>query len=77
MGNADSLIDNWAEEAMGDLGSKGWRDIDTNSLLLIIYAAQKADGRKHAQKITKPFWWLLAVISPGVLWYISSGFLGI
>ena len=77
MNIVDGLIDKWSEEAIGDLGEKGWRDIDPNSLLLIIYAVQKAESKRCSQRITKPFWWLLAVISPGVLWYIISGIMGI
>lgn len=74
---SDGLIDKWSEEAIGDLGEKGWRDIDPNSLLLIIYAVQKTESRKRARMITKPFWWLLSIISPGVLWYVISGIISI
>jgi len=79
MGNtiADGLIDRWAEDAANDLGSKGWRDVDGNCMLLIIYAAQKAEGRKQAHRMTKPFWWLLGVVAPGVIWYVVSGMVGL
>lgn len=70
---SDGLIDKWAGEAMNDLGEKGWRDVDGNGMMLVIYAMQKSENKKQAARITKPFWWLLAAICPGVLWYIISG----
>jgi len=73
----NGLIDKWAEDAMSELGEKSWRDVDTNSLLLIVYSLQKAEGKKTVSKITKPFWWLLTIIAPGVLWYIISGIIGL
>lgn len=74
---SDGLIDKWSEEAIGDLGEKGWRDVDTNSLLLIIFAAQKAESKRHTKLITRPFWWLLGVVVPGVLWYLISGMMNL
>lgn len=74
---ADGLIDKWAEEAAGDLGERGWREVDTNCMLLVVYAAQKTESRKQTHRMLKPFWWLLGVVAPGVLWYIISGVMGI
>jgi len=73
----DGVIDRWADQAVDDLGDKGWKEVDTNSLLLVVYAVQKAEGRKNVSRVTKPFWWLLAVVAPGVIWYIVSGKLGL
>lgn len=72
MNISDGLIDNWAEEAIADLGEKGWRDIDPNSMLLIIYAVQKAREKKLVGKITKPIWWLLTTVAVAVLLLIIT-----
>lgn len=72
MNISDGIIDRWAEEAARDLGEKGWRDIDTNSMLLIIYGVQKAREKKLVSKITKPIWWLLGAVGTGVLYFIVS-----
>lgn len=74
---ANGLIDRWAQDAASDLGEKSWREVEANCMMLIVYAAQKAESRKQAHRITKPFWCLLGVIVPGVLWYIISGVIGL
>lgn len=68
----DGIIDNWAEQAMEDLGEKTWREVDTNSLLLIIYAIQKAREKKVVQTITKPIWWLLTTVAVAALLLIIT-----
>ena len=73
----DGIIDKWADEALEDLGDKGWREIDPNSMMLIIYNIQKTRDGRLVKKITKPIWWLLAVIGSGVVWLIVSGLIGI
>ncbi len=73
---SDGLIDKWAEEAMADLGEQGWRDIDPNSMSLIIYAAQRNGEKKLIQKITRPLWWLLSILGAGIIWWIISSFIG-
>jgi len=70
MNISDGIIDRWAEQAMEDLGEKTWREVDTNSMILIIYAVQKSRDRKIVRKITKPIWWLLATVAAGVLYFI-------
>ena len=77
MNISDGLIDNWAEEAISDLGEKGWRDLDPNSMMLIIYAVQKSRDTKIVQKITKPIWWLLTVVGTATIWLILSGIFGL
>jgi len=77
MNISDGLIDRWADEAIQDLGDKGWREIGPNAMMLIIYAAQRNRDKKLVSKITKPFWWLLGTIGTGVIWIIMSSFLGL
>lgn len=74
---SDGLIDKWAEEAMDDLSAKGWRDIDPNSMMLIIYRVQRGRDRKLVSKITRPMWWLLGAVGAGVIWWIMSSLIGI
>lgn len=74
---SDGLIDKWAEEAMADLGEQGWRDIDPNSMSLIIYAVQRNGEKRLTQKITRPLWWLLSILGAGIIWWIISSFLGV
>lgn len=73
---SDGIIDSWAKQAMEDMGTKSWRDIDTNSLLLIIYAVQKAAYKKFTRQVTKPLWWLLATVVGGVIYMIIEGRFG-
>lgn len=73
---SDGIIEKWAEEAMADLGEQGWRDIDPNSMSLIIYAVQRNGEKRLVQKITKPLWWLLSILGAGIIWWIISGFVG-
>lgn len=77
MNISDGLLDKWAEEAMADLGEKGWRDIDSNSMMLIIYAVQKNRDKKIVQKISTPLWWLLGAIGTGIIWFIISSLPGV
>ena len=72
MNFTDGIIDKWAEEAVEDLGEKGWRDIDPNSMQLIIYSTQKESFRKLVQKITTPIWWLLGAVGTGIVWLIIN-----
>jgi len=74
---ANGLIDKWAQDAASDLGEKSWREVEANCMMLIVYAAQKAEGRQRAHRITRPFWYMLGIITPGVLWYIISGVIGL
>lgn len=73
----DGLIDKWAEEAMDDLGKKGWREIDPNSMMLIIFAVNKTRDKNLVKKITKPIWWLFGAIGTGVIWWVVSSLLGV
>lgn len=73
----DGLIDRWAEEAIADLGDKGWRDIDPNSMILIIYAVQKSRDKKLVYQVTRPIWWLLGVIGTLGIWWMINGIIGI
>jgi len=77
MSYSDSIIDEWAKQAMDDMGTKSWRDIDTNSLLLIIYAVNKARENKVVKQITHPLWWLLAVVVGGAIWLGFKSFVGL
>lgn len=77
MNIGDGLIDKWADEAMEDLGEKGWRDIDPNSMLLIIYAVQKSRENRVIKKVTRPMWWLLGVVGAGILWYMIASLFGV
>lgn len=70
----DGIIDTWAEQAMEDTGEKSWREIDTNSMLLIIYSVQKAREKKLVSKITTPIWWLLSTVAVAALLLILSRF---
>lgn len=74
---SDGLLDSWAKDAMDDLGEKGWRDIDPNSMSLIIYAVQRNRENKLVKKITRPVWWLLGVVGAGVVWFIISKVMGL
>lgn len=74
---SDGIIDRWADEAIDDLGEKGWRDIDANSMILITYAAQRSQIRKLISKITTPLWWLLVTVGGGVIWWIIGGIINI
>lgn len=69
---SDGLLDSWAQDAMDDLGEKGWRDIDPNSMMLIIYSVQRNAQSGLVKKITKPVWWLLGAVGTGVIWWIIS-----
>lgn len=71
-GISDGLIDRWADEAVDDLGKKGWREISPNALMLIIYAAQKSSHKKMAEKITRPLWWVFGAMGTGIAWAIVS-----
>lgn len=73
MNDIDGIIDKWADDAVRELGERSWREVQPNCMMLIVYAAQKADSRKRERKITKPFWWLLGVLGPAVLWYLVTG----
>lgn len=73
---SDGILDRWADEAITDLGERGWRDIDPNSMALIIYTVQRNREKRLVQKITRPIWWLLLTIGAGLVWWIISGFLG-
>ena len=70
MNISDGIIDKWAAQAMEDMGEQSWRDLDPNSMMLIIYSVQKSRDRKIVRKITKPIWWLLATVAAGVLYFI-------
>ena len=70
---SDGLIDRWADEAIDDLGEKGWRDIDPNSMMLIIHSVQRNQQRKLIKKITAPLWYLLGTVGAGVIWLVISG----
>ncbi|MBA7478569.1 hypothetical protein ES707_13996 [subsurface metagenome] len=74
---SDGIIDRWAEEAVDDLGEKGWREIESNSMILITYAAQRSQQGKLTKKITTPLWWLLGTVGTGVVWFIISGVVNI
>jgi len=74
---SDGIIDRWADEAIDDLGEKGWREIEPNSMILITYAAQRSQQRKLTKKITTPLWSLLGTVGTGVLWWIISGIINI
>lgn len=74
---SDGIIDRWADEAIDDLGEKGWRDIDANSMILITYAAQRSQQRKLTKKITTPIWSLLGTVGAGVTWWIISGIMSV
>lgn len=74
---SDGLLDSWAQDAMDDLGEKGWRDIDPNSMILIVYSVQKSRENRLIRKTTKPLWWLLGVVGTGVIWYIIGGIFGV
>ena len=74
---SDGLIDRWADEAIDDLGEKGWRDIDPNSMILIVYAVQRGQQRKLVRKITAPIWSLLGTVGTGVTWWIISGIINV
>lgn len=76
MGQINGIIDAWAEDAVRDLGENSWREVQPNCMMLIIYAAQKADSKKAAARITKPFWWLLSIITPAIIFYIANGLVG-
>lgn len=69
---SDGMIEEWAKQALDDTGSCSWRDIDTNSLILIVYLAQRAVFKRFARKIAKPLWWLLGVVASGSLWLVIS-----
>lgn len=69
---SNGIIDKWAEEASSDLGEKGWRDIDTNSMLLIIYSVQRARDAKIVKQVTKPIWGLLGILGAGLVWLAVS-----
>lgn len=77
MNISDGLIDKWSEEAIDDLGKKGWREISPNSLMLIIYAAQRARDKKLVKSITRPIWYLVYTLIAGGIWWIISSITGI
>lgn len=69
---SDGIIDEWAKQAMEDMGDKSWRDIDTNSLVMIVYAVQKTRNMRLVKKVTKPLWWLIGVLGAGSVWMIVT-----
>lgn len=73
MNFSDGIIDKWAEEATQDLGKKSWRDINPNSMMLIIYAVQMSKNRGLVRKITRPIWWLFGAVGTGIIWWIIKG----
>lgn len=72
----NGIIDKWADDAVRELGESSWRELQPNCMMLIIYAAQKADSKKAALRITKPFWWLLGILTPAIIYYIANGVAG-
>lgn len=72
MGISDGIIDRWAELAMEDMGKKSWRELDPNSMMLIIYSIQKAREKKLVSKITRPIWLLFGAVGAGVLSFIIN-----
>lgn len=72
MNFSDGIIDKWAEEAAQDLGEKSWRDINPNSMVLILYAIQKS----RTKKILKPLWCLFGTAVIGVVGTLIALFLG-
>ena len=50
-------------------GEKGWKDCDTNTLLLACFGLL-TNHLTHA--ITRPLWWAASAIGVGVIAYIIS-----
>ena len=73
----DGIIDRWANEALDDLGKKSWREIEPNSMMLIIYKIQETKNRKLVSKISRPFWWLVGAVGTGVVWAVISNLTGV
>ena len=63
------------KEAMEELasGEKGWREADTNTLLLACFGLLT---NHLTHKLAKPLWWFAGAVSAGVITYIVSVILG-
>lgn len=57
------------KEASDDLasGKKGWRDADTNTLLLACFG-MLTNHLSH--KLARPLWWFAGAVSFGIIAYI-------
>ena len=63
-------------EATEDLasGKKGWREADTNTLLLACFGMLT---NHMATKIAKPLWFFASCIAAGLVWVVVSKVFGI
>ena len=63
-------------EATEDLasGKKGWREADTNTLLLACFGML---SNHMMTRILKPLWFFASCVGAGVVWYVVSKVLGL
>ena len=66
---ANDFFDRMCQEAMEELasGEKGWRDADTNTLVLACFGIL---SNHLAHMIVKPLWWFAGTVGAGVVAYI-------
>lgn len=69
----DYLFDKMVNEAMEEIGNKGWKKADQNAVTLAAFGMLNKAIKNRMHNITKPFWWAAGAIGAGVVWYIIKG----
>ena len=74
--NGNDFFQRMTKEAIEELasGEKGWRDADTNSLVLACFGMLY---NHLAHKITKPLWFFAGSVFAGIITYITISVLGV
>ncbi len=75
--DSNGMFDKMVEEAMEEVGSKGWREAGQNAVTLAAFGMLGRTIRGHVNTLKRPFWWATGIIAGGVLWYIVSGVINI
>lgn len=68
---ANDFFARMCNEAQDEIaaGDKGWKEADTNTLLLACFG-MLTNHLTH--KLAKPLWWFASAVSVGVITYIIS-----
>ena len=72
---ANDLFFRMCKEAQDELasGEKGWKDADTNTLVLACFG-MLTNHLTH--KLAKPLWFFSSSVAAGVIFYVIEGILG-
>lgn len=73
--SSDDFFAKMCKEAIDELasGEKGWKDAETNTLLLACFGML---SNHLTHKLVKPLWWFAGSIGAGVITYIVMVILG-